>query len=119
VLAVAARKGSIASTAGAGTFASFDVSCIANDGCEAFTATGVTAANDRGLWMRATAGQLVLAICQGEAFTLAPGDTRAVAANTLPAAQTSGRTPFSEDGRLLVLLGFIDGTTALYHYTLP
>ncbi len=125
-LTIVARKGSIAPGAGTGTFTSFDAPCIASDGGEAFTATltqsaatGVTAANDRGLWVRSAAGSLALALREGAEFTLAPGDTRIVSALTLPAAQTSGRTPFSDDGRLLVLLGFSDGTSALYHYDLP
>jgi hypothetical protein len=125
-VALAARKGSIAPGAGAGTFASFDYPFIADDGREAFTATltgntaaGVTTANDRGLWMRSAAGQLVLVLREGAAFTLAPDSTRTVSAVTLPVTRTSGRTPLSADGRLLILIGFSDGTTALYHYAMP
>ena len=44
--------------------------------------------------------------------------TRTVSALTLPATQTPGRTPFSDDGRLLIHLTFSDGSSALYHYTL-
>jgi len=125
-LALAARKGAIAAGAGTGTFASFDYPFLAADGREAFTATltqntgtGVTAASDRGLWVRSTAGTLTLSLREGSAFTLAAGDVRTVSTLTLPAAPSSGRTPFSEDGRLLVLIGFTDGTSALYQFTLP
>ena len=79
----------------------------------------MTTANDRGLWGRSAAGPLVLVLREGQSFTLAPGDTRTVSAITLPAAQASGRTPFSDEGRLLVLITFTNGSSALYHYTLP
>jgi uncharacterized protein YjiK len=126
ILTIVARKGAVAPGAGAGTWSSFEVPLIANDGGEAFTATltqssaaGVTASNDRGLWVRSSDGSLVLALREGDAFTAGPEDTRTVSAITLPGAQASGRTPFSDDGRLLVLIGFTDGSTALCRYTLP
>jgi hypothetical protein len=125
-LTIVARKGAVAPGAGAGTWSSFETPLIANDGGEAFTATltqssaaGVNASNDRGLWVRSSNGSLVLALREGDAFIAGPGDTRTVSAITLPAAQPSGRTPFSDNGRLLVLIGFTNGSTALCRYTLP
>ena len=125
-LALVARKGTAAPGAGTAKFASFDCPFVADDGGEVFTgtltvstATGVTTGNDRGLWLRTAAGSLALALREGTAFTLAPGDVRTVANVTLPAKPGSGRNPLSEEGRLVVLLTFTDGSTALYHYTLP
>ena len=125
-LTLAARKGYAAPGAGSATFASFDVPFVAEDGGEVFTATltvstatGVTASNDRGLWLRNAAGELTPALREGTAFTLAPGDIRTVSNISLPATPGSGRTPLSAEGRLLVLMTFSDGSSALYHYILP
>ena len=126
VLALVARRGNAAPGAGSATFAAFNFPCLAEDGREAFTASlttstaaGVTAANDTGLWVRSAAGSLDLALREGQRFAVTAGDERTVAAITLPAAQQSGRSPFSDDGRLLVLIGFTDGTAALARLTLP
>ena len=125
VMTMVARKGFAAPGAGSATFSSFDVPWITSDGREVFTATltrssatGVTAANERGLWVR-NSGSLALALREGQAVTLTPGDTRTVANITLPAARASGRLPLSEDGRLVVLLTFTDSSTALVYYRLP
>ena len=124
-LTLVARKGTAAPGAATATFASFDYPFIADAGGEVFTATlttgtgGTTTANDRGLWSRNAAGSLALALREGTAFTLASGDVRTVSNITLPATLSSGRTPLSEEGRLLMLLTFTDASTALYHYTLP
>ncbi len=125
-LTLAARKGFPAPGAGSATFASFDLPFVADDGGEVFTAiltvstaTGVTTSNDRGLWLRNAAGALTPALREGMAFTLAPGDIRTISNITLPAARSSGRTPLSGEGRLLVLMTFTDGSSALYHYILP
>ena len=125
-LTIVARRGTPAPGAGSGTFTAFNLPCIAEDGREAFTASltqnaaaGVTAANDTGLWVRSAAGPLVLALREGERFSVARGDERTVASITLPGTQLSGRSPFSDDGRLMVLIGFTDGTAALCRLTLP
>ena len=125
-LTLAARKGFLAPGAGNATFASFDVPFVADDGGEVFTATltvstatGVTTSNDRGLWLRNAAGTLTPALREGTAFTLAPGDIRTISNISLPATPGSGRTPLSGEGRLLVLIVFTNGSSALYHYVLP
>jgi hypothetical protein len=126
VLALAARKGFAAPGTGTATFGAFDYPFLNDDGREAFTATlsqssatGVTSSYDRGFWVRNSTGVLELAIREGRTFNITPADTRIVSAITLPATGSAGRTPLSQDGRILVLIGFTDGTAALYHYRLP
>lgn len=117
-----AREGTAANGTGGALFASFPA-MVADSAGGAFYAmlkkdtTIVTSANDEGVWVFDSTGSPTLAVRQGSAFEVAPGDSRVVTAihflTTQAGVRGAGRSTNAVGGRVLRLT-FADKTTGIF-----
>ena len=120
---IIAREGSVASGATDGAKFKAFTALAADEGGGAYVATLVqdgtlvTRANDDGVWHFDTQGTSVLIAREGQAFEVAPGDSRVVKAisflNVQSGIRGTGRSTNSTGGRVL-LLTFADKTSGIF-----
>jgi len=125
-LTLIASEGSPAPQTPAGVvFTAFDTAVVSGGGREAFTANlldgngGVTTANDRGLWMRSTTGQLALVLREGDTIAVSQTDIREVADITLDKSSETGAAGFSGGASINVIVNFTNGSSAILNCTAP
>ena len=125
-LTLIAREGAQAPQTPAGAvFSTFDAAIVSGGGREAFTANllagkgGVTTANDRGLWMRSSAGQFELVLREGASIPVSATDIRTVANITLDKSSESGAAGFSDANSIKILVAFTNGSSAIMSYAAP
>ena len=126
VLTLIAREGSNAPQTPAGTvFTTFDTVVVSGGGQEAFTANllagpgGVSTSNDRGLWMRASSGQFLLLLREGDLLPITAGDIRTVSSIVLDKSSEFGAASFSSDVSIKVIVTFTNGTSAILSCKAP
>ena len=125
-LALIAREGLPAPQTPTGAvFATFGTALVSGGGREAFTANllpgqgGVTAANDRGLWMRATTGGINLVLREGDMVAVSPTDLRRLADITLDDSSESSAACFNSGDSIKILVAFTDGSSAILSCNAP
>ncbi len=82
--------------------------------------TGVTSANDRAIWIADDSGNLSLVAREGDAFSIAPGDTRTISyLNFLNGADDeNGKSfAFNDAGQLAFLAQFTDNSSGIFLMT--
>jgi hypothetical protein len=121
-LNLVAREGAAAPGGAAGqTFSAFASPALNAAGQLAFTAalagTGITTANDRGIWAQGLDGDLRLVAREGGALEVSPGVTRTIAelhytagANT----EDGRRIGFNDYGEVAYLATFTDGSSGIF-----
>jgi hypothetical protein len=121
-LQLAAREGAFAPGSAAGqVFNSFVDPVLNSAGQLAFaatlTGTGITAANDRGIWAQGLDGSLRLVAREGDALEVAPGVTRTLSDVYLAGGfntEDGRRVGFNDYGEVAFLAKFTDGSSGIF-----
>jgi len=123
-----AREGSEAPGVPAGNrFQNFNQMALPGEGHPILNATlavgagGVTGANDNGLWVMNSLGQLKLAVREGEVMNVGGSNRTVSTIQSLGSGNSSsvGSRIFTSDGLLKVLVGFSDGTQSYVQIAVP
>ncbi len=106
-------------------FTTFGTALVSGGGREAFLGNllqgqgGVTVANDRGLWMRATTGGINLVLREGDMVAVSPTDLRRVADITLDDSSEASAASFNSGDSIKILVVFTDGSSAILSCDAP
>ncbi len=106
-------------------FTTFGTALVSGGGREAFIGNllqgqgGVTTANDRGLWMRATTGGINLMLREGDMVAVSPTDLRRVADIILDASSEASAASFSSSNSIKIVVSFTDGSSAMLSCDAP
>lgn len=121
-LTLIARKGEHApGTAAGAAFASFGDPVMNASGRAAFQATlagtGVTGANNAGIWAEDGSGLLRLLVRTGDAIEVSPGDTRTVTGLSMvtgSGGQDGRRRSYNDSGKVAFVAQFLGGTSGVF-----